>query len=213
MVRMQTDIRDLPWVVNYNGIHCTVRTIIYAEDFSGFAPVWHLLPAKRMDTHADVVGVNYTSQKVRGLAAIMILGMQKRFRALYADNGAQFMEAALGPYMPFLVSDGEDPSVLINRDRLKPRGGGHIENILGQLNKYVELLPGSYDEKQYRRSFRRAKRLGIPDFQDMADNFDAVMNSWNYDRVDGKPSCYDKLKDAPDWLYSMSSATNLSVYD
>lgn len=31
--RVQVDIRDLPWVVNYNGIHCTIRIVLFAEDY------------------------------------------------------------------------------------------------------------------------------------------------------------------------------------
>lgn len=138
--------------------------------------------------------------------------MEKRFRIIYPDNGAQFMEAALSPYMPFLVAPGEDPSVLINRGVHRPRGGGHIENILGQLNTYLKLRPGYINEKRYRQSYKKLNKVEPPLFQDVVDNTDAFMNSWNHDRVDGEPSCYDKLMSGPDLSLSMPSPENMAVF-
>ena len=211
-VRVQVDIRDLPWVVDYNGIHCTVRTVIFVEDYSSFAPVWFLLPAKRMDNDGEVIGVNYTCQQVRELAAVLILRMEKRFRIIYADNGSQFMESALGPYMPLLVAPDEDPSVLINRGVGRPRGGGHVENILGQLNRFLGGRPGHIKEKMYRKSYKNLRIVTPPKFEDAVKDCDAFMNSWNHDRVDGNPSCYDKWMSGPDLSLSMPPLANLTVF-
>lgn len=210
--RVQVDIRDLPWVVNYNGIHCTVRAVLFVEDYSDFVPVWHLLPSKRMDNNEEVKIVNYTCQKIRELTAVLLLRAQKRFRILYPDNGSQFMKPALGPYMQFLVAPEEEPSVLINRGRKKPRGGGNVENLLGQLNAFLELRPGYINEKNYRKSYKRLQKVSPPKFEDAANDFDTFMNSWNYDRVDGKPSCFDKLMSGPDLSLSLPSEQNLAVF-
>jgi hypothetical protein len=210
--RGQIDIRPLPIVVNYRGILCTLRGVLIVDDYSDYKPVWDVLPAKRIDNSEEVHSQDYTCRKIRELLAIAILRLGRRFRILYADNGSQFSQAALGSYMQLWVVPEEDPTVLINRRRRRPRGGGNIENELGSLTRFLQFRSGYILEQDYRKSLARMKKIEVPTFEQFVVDFDAFMHNNNNESLDGQQSCYERFEQGRDRGLSLPSAENLAVF-
>jgi hypothetical protein len=210
--RGQLDVRPFPIVVDYGGIHCTVRGLIIVDDYSDYKPVWDVLPAKRMDKDMEALGQDYTCRKIRELLAIAMIRLGRRFRIIYPDNGSIFAKPALGPYMQLLVAPDEDSTILVNRRRKRPRGGGNIENELGSVTRFIQFRPGYILESEYRKSLALGKKIGVRKYEEFIVDYNAYMNYCNLEQIDGQPSCYERFKEGRDRGLSLPSAENLAVF-
>ena len=211
--RIQLDVRPLPIVADIgNGVRATVRAILIVDDFSDYKPVWHAMPAKRLDTNEEVHRQDYTARKCRELTAIAFLRVQKRSRIVYADNGSTFLWDSLFSYMPFLVYPDEDPTLLIHRRPERPRGGGNVENELKFVTNFLQFRPSYILEKDYRRSYAEGRNVNVPTMEKFLIDFDAFMNYNNQERVNNKPSCLDRYNEVSNRGLTLPAVENLVMF-
>ena len=202
------DIRPAPYLMTYNGIVCTARIILIIDHYSGRRLVWYVLPAKRLDTNQEVVGQDFTCQKIRELLVIAMKRFNGRCHVIYVDNGSQFAEAALRNYLMFLTAPGEEPTQLINREVERPRGGGAVEQTLKHFDNLVKHKPGYIDERNYRQSLKRNKRVTLMQYEDFIRDFDVFMNRTNNENV----SIKERFENGR-WLgLSLPSPENLAMF-
>jgi hypothetical protein len=211
-IRVQLDIRSLPTVVDYNGIHCTVRYVAIRDDFSRYRPVWMLLPSRRMDNDEEVHGQDFTARQIRQLFALYCLKTDGRMHIIFPDNGSQWSKKALGPYLQFLVAPGEEPTRLVPRRRGRPRSGGGIERDLQLVDEFLKYRPAFMREDDYRRSLTEIKKRKIPKFEEVVKDFAEFHHRWNYDEYDDRPSYHTIWDRSPNQSLSMPSLTNLAIF-
>jgi hypothetical protein len=211
-IRVQLDIRPLPTVVDYNGIHCTLRYVAIRDDCSRYRPVWMVLPSKRMDNNEEVHGQDFTARQIRQLIALYCLKTEGRMHIIYPDNGSQWSKKSLGPYLQFLVAPGEDPTQLISRGRGRPRGGGGIERDLQLIDEFLRYRPAYIREDDYRRSLAEIRKREIPKFEEVVKDFTEFHRRWNDDEYDGRPSYHAIWDRGPNRSLSMPSLMNLAAF-
>lgn len=168
--RWQSDARDLPWYVLYNGKPHRVALIIVYDDYSGYIIWWRLVVKQEKEDAAWIATprgqrrMGFTGKKGRRsstftgldvirlyLTAMYRIGI--RPERIYTDNGSQFIAAE--KYLSLLTRANEPPIEVSHTRPGKPWGRGKIENSLGQLNRLLKRLPGTYN-KRNRKSIRDA---------------------------------------------------------
>jgi hypothetical protein len=210
--RAQLDMRSLPLVVDYEGIICTVRTAVLIDDCSEFRIMSHLLPAKRLDDDNEVLGQDYTCRKIRELIAIGFLRAGGRVMTLYLDNGSQLAKKALGAYMQFMVAPGEEQTRIISRKVKHPRGGGGIESTLGWLRHFMNFRPGYITEDQFRQSMKEKKKIKIPTFKQLVEDFDMFTHNVNHEPDENGVIAFDVFHNNPKNMLTLPSPENLALF-
>lgn len=170
--RWQSDARDLPWYVLYNGKPHRIALIVVYDDYSGYI-IWWRLVLKKEQEDADWIATprgrrrrsNLSKKRSRsstftGLDVIQLYltAMYRtgvRPERIYTDNGSQFIAAE--KYLPLLTRANEPPIEVSHTRPGKPWGRGKIENGLGQLNRLLKRLPGTYNKRD-RKSIRDARQ-------------------------------------------------------
>ncbi|MBA3471418.1 MAG: hypothetical protein H0T53_17415 [Herpetosiphonaceae bacterium] len=202
------DIRPAPYLMMYQGIVCTSRIVLIIDHFSGRRLMWYVLPAKRLDTNQEIVGQDFTCQKIRELLMIAMQRFNGRPHIIYVDNGSQFSEPALRNYLMFLTAPGEEPTQLINREVERPRGGGAVEQTLKHFDNLVKHKPGYIDERNYRQSLKRNKRVKLMLYEQFSSDFDVFMNRTNKENE----SIKERFENGR-WLgLSLPSPENLAMF-
>lgn len=117
-----------------------------------------------------------------------------------------------GPFTLTSVRDKGTPSVLVNRQPGRPRGGGNVENEIGLLRQFRRFRPGYITESEYRRSLREMRKKKIRTFEELVIDFDAFMNNCNEEGANGKPSPFEVFTNGPDRSLTLSALENLTIF-
>jgi hypothetical protein len=223
----QIDIRPLPGYVRYGDIICTVLAVVIADRGSGKIWAGRLIPGVKVqngeETDEEVWSGDYKAQEIRDLIATAIWRAKRCCRVLYPDNGSQFKKVVLGPYMRYLASESCDGSQvyqprLENRTANHPRGGGFIENVLGNVDGWMRKFYGHHDEQV--ENFRTFYRLvnqkvnQLPEFEPVAKDFQAHIKYLNkhHREQDDHLTREELWKQGPDKSLPMPPPLNLAVF-
>lgn len=223
----QIDIRPLPGYVRYGDIICTVLAVVIADRWSGKIWAGRLIPGVKVkngkETNEDVWSGDYKAQEIRDLIATAIWRAKRCCRRLYPDNGPHFKKVVLGPYMFYLASESSDRSKvyqphLVNRTPLQPRGGGFIENLLGNLDSWMRKFYGHHDEKT--ENFRTFYRIvhkdvaRLPTFETVANDFQGHIRYLNKEHREEEDHLTreERWKQGPDKSLPMPPLINLALF-
>ncbi len=209
--RIQLDIRPLAIRVNYQGIECNVRLIIIIDEYSRYIPIAHILPAKKWNSDEEVLGQDYTAQKVRELLAAACLRVNSRPRIIYLDNGTQF-NLALETYILLLTATDEPPTQLIHRQVKIPRGGGKVERSLQERNTFATTRSSAFNEKKFRESLPALKKGQIRRFEDLVQSLEIYMENVNTESSRGERPHKDLFMSEPHLGLSLPSIYNLAMF-
>jgi hypothetical protein len=223
----QIDIRPLPGYVRYGGLICTIVVVVIADRASGRIWAGRLIPGVKVKdgkaTDEDVWSGDYKAQEIRDLIATAILRAKRCFRMLYPDNGPHFKYIVLGPYMPYLASESQDGTQvyrpqLVNRTPEAARGGGFIENLLGNLDSWMRKFYGHYDEdvENFRQFYRIVNRNSahLPEFEAVAKDFQGhirYLNTQHRDEADHLTR-EERWKQGPDKSCPMPPLLHLAIF-
>jgi transposase InsO family protein len=168
--RWQSDARDLPWYVLYNGKPHRVTLIIVYDDYSRYIIWWRLVVKQEKEDAAWIAtpggqrhmglmrkkgsrSSTFTGLDVIRLYLTAMYRTGVRPERIYTDNGSQFIAAE--KYLLLLTRVDEPPIEVSHTRPAKPWGRGKVENSLGQLNRLLRRLPGTYNKRD-RKSIRDA---------------------------------------------------------
>jgi hypothetical protein len=198
----QFDIRPLPWYMRWGDIVCTAKVMIVSDRKSRKILAHKLIPGVKADTNEPVWSGEFTAQQARQVIFQALRRARRRPRMFYPDNGPQWRVSSLGPYMSLLSPNGENPTRLVTRTPEEPRGGGHEEQLLGDLDRYGRKFAGFYDEQEesYREVLRRVKKDAskIETFETIEKDFDGQINFLNTNSENG-PSREQLYQQGPDF--------------
>jgi hypothetical protein len=200
------DIRPMPIKSNYKGIDCTTGFLGVMEASSSKILQHKVLPRKDKDDAENVFGVDFTCQHVREQIALAILKVGRRPRWLYVDHGAQFGRA-LEVFLDLLTAEGEQPTQILPTPTGTPPGRGLIERFLGLIDEFNEWKPGFFDEDDWRKSLRNAKKYKFYEFEFLEAEFDTFIPRRNAKQRQTKAK---KPKPSPNECYALGPDQGLT---
>jgi transposase InsO family protein len=169
--RWQADARDLPWYVLHNGKPHRVTLLVVYDDYSRYIVWWRLILKREIDDDEtpqstqgkrprtlrkkrEARSTTFTAIDVLTLYLTAMYRTGVRPECIYTDNGSQFIAAE--KYLLLLTLANEVAIAFAHTRPGKPWGRGKIENGLGQVNRLLKRVPGTYNKRD-RKSIRDAR--------------------------------------------------------
>lgn len=197
-VRVQSDARALPILVKVGNIYCTVTLLSLIDDYTQFVLDYQLIPRKVEDEHGIVCRVDYTADDFRLMLAYAMLEFHFRPLFVYTDRATQFK--AIVPFLKLLSDDNlEPPTLWIPGRRRYAPGKGKIEKYQDLVDKLLRNLPAFIQEwmVKYPKKLSKEEIKEVMTLEELQQEFDARIKSWNEDPRDDKPSRQEEFMSIP----------------